>query len=64
MDENLFFGDSITDAERNRDAVNNSIKTLGYGFVRIIADTIGANLIANEWLNVFRNAKNKWNGVI
>ena len=26
----LFFGDSITDAERNRDAANDSIKALGY----------------------------------
>lgn len=36
----LFFGDSITDAERNRDAANDSIKALGYGFVRVIADKL------------------------
>ena len=35
----LFFGDSITDAGRNREA-DLHISSLGYGFVRVIADRL------------------------
>ena len=35
----LFFGDSITDAGRNRDG-SNHMSTLGWGFVRVIADRL------------------------
>ena len=37
----LFFGDSITDAGRNRDAGTHMF-SLGYGFVRVIADRLQA----------------------
>ena len=35
----LFFGDSITDAGRNRDNLN-AISAYGYGFVRVVADRL------------------------
>ena len=38
----LFFGDSITDASRNRSSLTD-ISSLGYGFVRVIADRLTGN---------------------
>ena len=38
----LFFGDSITDAGRNRDG-GSHMSTLGWGFVRVIADRLQGN---------------------
>ena len=47
----LFFGDSITDAGRNRDA-SSHMSTLGYGFVRVIADRLqGAEPAKYEIVN-------------
>ena len=37
--EILFFGDSITDAGRNRDG-SSAMSTLGFGYVRVVADRL------------------------
>ena len=38
----LFFGDSITDASRNRENPS-SIGGMGYGYVRVLADRLVGN---------------------
>jgi lysophospholipase L1-like esterase len=48
----LFYGDSITDAGRNRDAAITNIAALGYGYVRVVADRlIGKNPEKYEVIN-------------
>ena len=48
----LFYGDSITDAGRNRDAAINTVSALGNGYVRVIADRlIGRNPEKYEIIN-------------
>lgn len=68
----LFFGDSITDAGRNRDG-SKHMSTLGWGFVRVIADRligtspdkyeiINCGISGNRVVDLYARIKNDvWN---